>query len=78
MNIEFNRNEDAMKMLLSDMRQRLQKIYEGGGKKAIEKQKEKNKLTPRQLIRISLLLRSALSLVIKCMKNKGDVPQVVP
>src|SRR5687767_1979602 len=50
MNIEFNRNEDAMKMLLSDMRKHLQKIYEGGGKKAIEKQKEKNKLTPRQRI----------------------------
>ena len=50
MNLEFNRNEDSMKMLLSDMRQRLQKIYEGGGKKAIEKQKEKNKLTPRQRI----------------------------
>ena len=50
MNIEFNRNEDSMKMLLSDMRQRLQKIYEGGGKKAIEKQKEKNKLTPRKRI----------------------------
>ena len=50
MNIEFNRNEDAMKMLMSDMRQRLQKIYEGGGKKAVEKQKEKNKLTPRQRI----------------------------
>jgi len=50
MNIEFNRNEDAMNMLLSEMRQRLQKIYEGGGKKAIEKQKEKNKLTPRQRI----------------------------
>ncbi len=50
MNIEFNRNEDAMKLLLSEMRQRLQKIYEGGGKKAIEKQKEKNKLTPRQRI----------------------------
>jgi len=50
MNIEFNRNEDEMKLLLSDMRQRLQKIYEGGGKKAVEKQKEKNKLTPRQRI----------------------------
>jgi len=50
MNIEFNRNEDAMKLLLSDMRQRLQKIYEGGGKKAAEKQKEKNKLTARQRI----------------------------
>jgi acetyl-CoA carboxylase carboxyltransferase component len=50
MNIEFNRNEDAMKMLLSDMRRHLYKIYEGGGKKALEKQKEKNKLTPRQRI----------------------------
>ena len=50
MNIEFNRNEDAMKMLLSNMRRHLYKIYEGGGKKALEKQKEKNKLTPRQRI----------------------------
>ena len=50
MNLDFNRNEDAMKMRLSEMRQRLQKIYEGGGKKSIEKQKEKNKLTPRQRI----------------------------
>src|SRR6187397_2324431 len=54
MNIEFNRNEDAMKLLLSDMRQRLDKIYQGGGKKAIEKQREKNKLTPRE--RIAYLL----------------------
>ncbi len=51
MNLEFNRNDDSMKMLLSDMRQRLQKIYEGGGKKAIEKQKEKNKLSPRERIK---------------------------
>lgn len=50
MNLDFNRNEDAMKMQLSEMRRHLQKIYEGGGKKAIEKQKEKNKLTPRQRI----------------------------
>jgi len=50
MNIEFNRNEDKMKQMLSEMRQRLEKIYQGGGKKAIEKQKEKNKLTPRERI----------------------------
>ena len=50
MNIEFNQNEDAMKLLLRDMRQYLQKIYEGGGKKAIEKQKKQNKLTPRERI----------------------------
>jgi acetyl-CoA carboxylase carboxyltransferase component len=48
MNIDFNRHEDAMKLLLGDMRQKLEKIYEGGGKKALEKQKEKKKLSPRE------------------------------
>jgi acetyl-CoA carboxylase carboxyltransferase component len=50
MNIEFNRNEDAMKLSLGEMRRRLEKIYEGGGKKAMDKQKEKNKLAPRERI----------------------------
>ncbi len=50
MNLEFNKNEDLLKQSLSEMRQRLEKIYEGGGKKSLEKQKEKNKLTPRQRI----------------------------
>ncbi|MDP4264150.1 MAG: carboxyl transferase domain-containing protein [Bacteroidota bacterium] len=50
MNIEFNRNEDAMKMALSGIRRKLEKIYQGGGPKAIKKQKEKNKLTPRERI----------------------------
>ena len=54
MNIEFNRNEDAMKLSLGEMRRRLDKIYEGGGKKAIEKQKEKNKLTARERIQYLL------------------------
>jgi 3-methylcrotonyl-CoA carboxylase beta subunit len=50
MNIDFNRNEDNMKLALGEMRKRLDKIYLGGGKKAIEKQKEKNKLTARERI----------------------------
>src|SRR6187549_2124382 len=50
MNIEFNKNEDAMKMSLSTIEKRLEKIYEGGGKKAIQKQREKNKLTARERI----------------------------
>src|SRR3569833_668941 len=54
MNIDFNKNEDVMKMALSQMRTRLDKIALGGGKKAIEKQREKNKLTPRE--RISYLV----------------------
>lgn len=51
MNIDFNRNEDHMRLSLSQLRQKLEKIAEGGGKKAIEKQKEKNKLTPRERIK---------------------------
>ncbi len=50
MNIEFNKNEDGLKLLLSQLRQRVEKIYEGGGKKAIEKQHERNKLTARERI----------------------------
>ncbi|MFN8291217.1 MAG: acyl-CoA carboxylase subunit beta [Chitinophagaceae bacterium] len=50
MNLEFNRHEDVMKQRLSDMRQRLEKIYEGGGKKAIGKQHDQQKLTPRERI----------------------------
>jgi acetyl-CoA carboxylase carboxyltransferase component len=50
MNLEFNKNEDAMKMGWSDIRKKLDKIYEGGGKKVAQKQKEKNKLTARERI----------------------------
>ena len=51
--MEFNKNEDAMKLTWSSIRRKLDKIYLGGGKKAIEKQKERNKLTARE--RISFL-----------------------
>jgi 3-methylcrotonyl-CoA carboxylase beta subunit len=50
MDIQFNKNEDVMKLSLSEMQQRLQKIYEGGGKKSIEKQRERKKLTARERI----------------------------
>ena len=54
MNNDFNKNEDALKMAWSSVRQKLEKIAEGGGKKAAQKQKERNKLTARE--RISYLL----------------------
>ena len=50
MNIDFNRNEDVMKMALSNVKKLFNKIEEGGGKKAIQKQKERNKLTARERI----------------------------
>jgi 3-methylcrotonyl-CoA carboxylase beta subunit len=39
-----------MQMLVEKMKQHLEKIYEGGGKKSIAKQKERNKLTARERI----------------------------
>ena len=50
MNLTHNRNEDWMKLMLSEMKQRMEKIALGGGKKAIEKQRERNKLTARERI----------------------------
>lgn len=50
MNLEFNKNEDVMKLSLSQLRQRLDQVAMGGGKKAIEKQREKKKLTARERI----------------------------
>ncbi len=50
MNIEFNRNEDWMKLNLSQTEQYLEKIKLGGGKKAIQKQRDRNKLTARERI----------------------------
>jgi len=46
----FNKNEDALKMAWSFVRQKLEKIAEGGGLKAAQKQKERNKLTARERI----------------------------
>lgn len=50
MNLEANKNEDSLKMAWSQVRQKLEKIYEGGGKKSAKKQKEKNKLVARERI----------------------------
>lgn len=41
---------NGMKLLVKTTEEHLQKIYEGGGKKAIAKQKERNKLTARARI----------------------------
>jgi acetyl-CoA carboxylase carboxyltransferase component len=48
MDLQFNKNDDAMRLLLGTRKRALEKIYLGGGKKAIEKQHEKQKLTPRE------------------------------
>lgn len=52
--LDFNMNEDQMRLKISRLESELAKIYEGGGKKRIEKLHEKGKLTARE--RIDLLL----------------------
>ncbi len=54
MNLEFSKNEDALKQAVENVHQRYEKIKLGGGKKSIEKQHKKNKLTARE--RISYLV----------------------
>jgi len=48
---DFNKNEDAMRKAISQLKTRLEKIALGGGKAAIEKQREKKKMTARERIR---------------------------
>lgn len=52
--LEFNFNEDQMRLKISALEQELAKIHQGGGKKRIEKLHESGKLTARE--RIDLLL----------------------
>jgi len=49
-NLEFNKNEDAMKHSVAQVRKHFEKIALGGGAKAIEKQREKKKGTARERI----------------------------
>jgi len=52
--LEFNKNEDKIKQLISTMEKKLEKVYLGGGKARIDKQHEQGKLSARE--RINYLL----------------------
>jgi acetyl-CoA carboxylase carboxyltransferase component len=52
--LEFNKNDDKMRLKISALNSELEKIYQGGGKKRVEKLHAKGKLTARE--RIDLLL----------------------
>jgi len=50
MDINFNKNEDHNKLLLSDLRKRFVKVKLGGGQQRIDKHHEKGKMTARERI----------------------------
>ena len=54
MNLEFNKNEDALKLSVSNLNRKLEKIYQGGGLKKLEKLKAEGKMSARE--RINFLL----------------------
>jgi 3-methylcrotonyl-CoA carboxylase beta subunit len=54
MDLNFNKNEDHNKLLLSDLKQRFAKVKLGGGEKRIEKLHAEGKMTARE--RINYLL----------------------
>lgn len=56
MDLNFNKNEDYNKLLVTNLKKRLVKVRLGGGKSKIEKEHAKGKLTARE--RIDYLLDS--------------------
>ena len=50
MDLEFNKNEDINLQLVSELKNRLKKVYAGGGEKAAAKQKEKGKMLARERV----------------------------
>jgi 3-methylcrotonyl-CoA carboxylase beta subunit len=54
MDITFNKNEDALKLLCVQLKQKLHKVYQGGGENRIRAQHEKGKLTARERIKYLL------------------------
>lgn len=48
--LQFNKNEDALKLATSAMKTKLGEIAHGGGKKALEKVRQRGKLTARERI----------------------------
>ena len=49
-NIEHSKNEDEMKLSISAMKRRLEKINLGGGEKKLDKQRAKGKMTARERV----------------------------
>jgi 3-methylcrotonyl-CoA carboxylase beta subunit len=70
MDINFNKNEDHNKLLLSELNKRLAKVSLGGGKSSIEKHHSKGKMTAHE--RINYLLDSgAKSIELAAFAGEG-------
>lgn len=70
MDINFNKNEDHNKLLLSEMKQRLAKVKLGGGEKRIDKLHAEGKMTARERIEY-LLDKDSKSIEIGAFTGDG-------
>ena len=70
MDINFNKNEDHNKLLVSELNKRLAKVSLGGGKSKIEKHHSKGKMTARERIHY-LLDPKAKSIEIASFAGEG-------
>ncbi len=70
MDIEFNKNEDALKQLTFQLKNKHRQVALGGGQKAIDKQHAKGKLTARERIHY-LLDKDAEFLEIAAFAGEG-------
>jgi 3-methylcrotonyl-CoA carboxylase beta subunit len=68
--LDFNKNEDAMRLKITQLERELNIIYEGGGKKKIEKLHSKGKMTARE--RIDFLLdKNSKRFEVAALAGKG-------
>jgi len=67
---DFNKHEDKMMQLVSDLNRRLEKVYLGGGKTRIDKEHEKGKLTARERVEF-LLDKGATQIEIGALVGDG-------
>ena len=74
MDINFNKNEDHNRLKLSELRKRLAQIKLGGGKKNIDKQHAKGKMTARERID-HLLDAKAPAIEIAAFAGDGMYPE---
>ena len=70
MDIDFNKNEDYNKLLVSELNKRLAKVYLGGGKAALKKQHEKGKMTAHERVNY-LLDANSKSVEIAALAGEG-------
>ena len=59
--LEFNKNDDHMRLLITQMKRKLETVYEGGGQKRIDKLHAQGKMTARE--RVEMLLDDDMSKV---------------